>query len=132
MKKNTALSPVRRRQRLIVGALCVALLIVLFGVWNVWRKNRAINQEIASLQNEITDLRQNNIEMRQLVDYFNSTAYIEDKARTDLGLKKDGENVVVVPDNAKDLLLATRTGADAQAAEKVVSNPQKWWSYFFN
>ena len=63
-----------------------------------------------------------------MVDYFNSTAYIEEKARVDLGLKKEGEKVVVIADSAKNKLAQNKTEA---AAEKPKTNPQKWWQYFF-
>ncbi|MFA6410576.1 MAG: septum formation initiator family protein [Candidatus Buchananbacteria bacterium] len=103
------------------------LVVISINLFNTWQKNQQINQEINGLTQEIENLEKSNLEAKRLIEYFNSDAYIEEKARIDLGLQKAGEKVVVVPNttsNAKNSEKSTEKPKD-------YSNPQKWWQYFF-
>ncbi len=102
------------------------LIIILVGVVNGTVKNYKVNSEVAGLQTEIARLEKQNQDFGQLVKYLNSDIFIEQEAKLKLGLKKEGENLVVIPDQA----LPTQT--DTQKDVQVLSNPAKWWAYFFN
>jgi len=108
----------------------VFLVLVGLSFFSVWNRNRQVNREISGLRSEISNLEKDNVELGGLIEYFNSSAYIEEKARNDLGLRKEGERVVVVSDS---LNLHADTGAAAVSGqtEQPLSNPQKWWRHFF-
>lgn len=92
-----------------------------------------INQEIKELKQEIEKLENRNGELLKLIEYLNTSSYIEEAARIKLGLQKPGESVVIVPkeffseNKANGDLVSS--GIDEQAKEE--SNVVKWWKYFF-
>lgn len=108
-------------------------------------KRYAINQEISGLQKEITSLEAKNSKLNQMIDYLESDQFVEEQARMNLNLKKEGENVVVIQNQAKDQnennsqktsdnkekLIYNIPGLE-KAHPKIVSNPEKWFKYFFD
>lgn len=107
----------------------VVLLFLAINLAKSGLKSQEISQEIVSLEQEIQKLEKNNLEVKELIEYFNSTAYIEEKARIDLGLKKEGEKVVIVDDLINKKTFDSNPTTDREGTE--LSNPQKWWQYFF-
>jgi len=91
-------------------------------------KRYAINQEVMDLENEIKDLESKNRDFKSFVSYLESDQFVEEQARLKLGLKKPGEDVVVL----KEDLNASSSIANALNENLNISNPQRWWSYFFN
>lgn len=126
-KKN----PSSLKTKLIfVGSLAI-LIIIAVGLTQSWQKNSEVNHEITSLQTNIHNLEKNNLELKELVEYFNSDAYIEEKARIDLGLKKAEEKVVIVSAEREQSQSAAQVELSSSDTTSL-SNPQKWWHYFFN
>ena len=121
------------KNKLALIAGLVILIFILVSIFTAWQKSSKINQEIASLETEIQDIEKNNLETTKLIEYFNSDVYIEEKARVDLGLKKEGEKVVVIPELLKqemaELENAEKTKLSLNIQPK--SNPTKWWQHFF-
>lgn len=106
---------------------CLFVLIIIgFGLANGTVKKYKVNSEIKDLQSEISRLEKQNQEFGQLVEYLNSDIFIEQEAKLKLGLKKEGENLVVIPQQSLP------TEVNNQDANKKSSNPVKWWTYFFN
>lgn len=106
---------------------CLFILIIIgFGLANGTVKKYKVNSEIKDLQAEISRLEKQNQEFGQLVEYLNSDIFIEQEAKLKLGLKKEGENLVVIPQQS----LPAQT--EDQKNNEKSSNPVKWWSYFFN
>ena len=121
----------------IVG-LIIILLIVIPLVKNIRQRNK-INNEIKSLENDIKELGNDNYELRGLIDYLESDQFVEEQARLNLGLKKQGEKVIVVEDS-RDVSGNIDTTSDSMIKipwlEKNISrdnitNTQKWLVYFF-
>ena len=110
-----------------VVASLVILLLVCGGLYRIWQQNVNVNSENRTLRDELSSLETDNIELSELIDYLNSTAYIEAKARRDLGLKKAGEEAVIIPDVAEMVTNSNQSHADANR-----SNIKKWWDYFFS
>ncbi len=112
----------------------LALIILIFFTINLsksWQRSSQINQEIAGLEQEITSLEKGNLDLEELIKHLNSSAYIEEKARLDLGLKKEGEKVVVVNNSASQNYNSANKTMNEEAANQSTANPQKWWKYFF-
>ena len=124
--KNFFINKQSRWRRWIISTLVtVILLVIVINFIRNWRTGRSINSEISDLQNTADTLEQENVQFRQLIEYFNSTAYVEERARIDLGLKKRGEKVVIVPGQTSS---PTPVAADQEIKK---SNPQKWLDYLF-
>lgn len=88
-------------------------------------KKRQINQEIENLKREIDAVEGKNKEIAALINYYKTTEYKERQARSLLGLQKEGEFAVALPQTKSQ----DRTGDGA--AEDKQSNLKKWWNYFF-
>ena len=88
-----------------------------------------VDQEIMDLEQEITDLESKNKDFKDFVSYLESDQFVEEQARLKLGLKKPGEEVVVLKANlnASSSLLNLTDDNNLN-----ISHPQKWWNYFFN
>ncbi len=105
---------------------CVVIfLVVLFYLAQGTVKSYKVNSEIADLENEIIHSDKQNQDLGQLISYLKSDAFIEQEAKLKLGLKKPGENLVVIPQSDS-----------AQTENNVVANKEttnlaKWWGYFF-
>ena len=119
------------KTKLIFITSLVILLIVGFGLAKSWQRDNEVNQEISGLNNSIIGLEKDNLELKELVEYFNSDAYIEEKARIDLGLKKAEEKVVIVS-NQREGGFNSIEPEFSRANTSDLSNPEKWWLYFFN
>jgi len=116
------------KQKLFIAVLILILFFIVVNFIGAWLKSSKVHQEINNLEQEITNLQKDTGKLTELIQYFNSNAYIEEKARVDLGLKKEGEKVVLVPDDIKKNLLNTE---NQEKSENELSNPKKWWHYFF-
>jgi cell division protein FtsL len=108
--------------------LLVVLLFSAFWFLKSWQDNKKVNQEIENLEREMSILEKDTIEMEELIAYFNSQAFIEEKAREDLGLKNPGENVIVLVNQDETNQPKIE---DVKSEENKESNFIKWWRYFF-
>lgn len=102
------------------------LAIIAFSFSKDFIRANKINVEIKGLENELTMLQQKNIELNKLLKYFDSEAYAEKKARTELGLKKPGESVVIVPKSTVEESISENSTVSEDD-----SRFKKWWNYFF-
>jgi len=120
-------TPASKIAVLLIGL--IVLILLGYAFINNFLLNQEIDQEIAQIGNSITTLEEQNIELQELIKYFDSSAYAEQKARAELSLKKEGENVVVITDENKD------AEDNIDTLKKLVttkdSNPKRWFTYFF-
>lgn len=105
----------------------ILLVIIAMSFTKDFLRARKVNQEIMQLQNELSLLENKNIELNNLIQYFDSEIYAVKKARTELGLKKPGESVIVIPKNENEENLAV----NLSEIKKNESHINKWWKYFF-
>ena len=106
-------------------------------------KSREIQKEIAQLQAQADTLAARNIKLSELETAVQTQSFIEREARLKLGMKKFGEEVVVIQERGEEggasveweeetngdplgLILDAKTQAPS------VANSTKWWYYFFN
>ncbi|MFA6098362.1 MAG: septum formation initiator family protein [Patescibacteria group bacterium] len=91
-----------------------------------------IKSDIKKLQNQIGDLEENNLEMNNLITYFNSESYKEEQARLKLDMQKPGESVIKV---LGDSVNTTSSNIEDEPSSNIEidsnNNPQRWWNYFF-
>jgi len=109
----------------------VLIVLISFPLARSISKRYQINKEIKDLDKEIGEVETQNKDLKQLINYLESDQFVEEKARLNLGLKKEGENVVVIKETA--LANSDSTAEENKAASlKNFSNTKKWWNYFFN
>lgn len=120
---------------LILIALSVPL------IKNIGNRRR-INLEIKNLEAEIELTDNKNNDLNKLIAYLESDQYLEEQARLNMGLKKDGEEVVVLKglNKADGKQLASDStagdspfsipGLEQNLKSNIDSNPAKWLRYF--
>ncbi|MEK7102679.1 MAG: septum formation initiator family protein [Patescibacteria group bacterium] len=108
----------------LLGAFVVAAIIaVSFG--RAYYRDYEIRQQIRGLQAKVDELERKKLESLNLLGYVKSEAYVEDVARTQLGLKKPGERVIIV--NGSTTSSGPRIGVEERPA---TPSWKKWWWYF--
>jgi len=122
------------RSKLLIVFEIVVLVVFSSALAKEIIRKHQIEGEVKKLQEELTQLEQNNIELSGLIQYFNSDTFKEEQARLKLGLQKPGESVIAVLGESTGT--ATEEGGQlialAQKSEgEQLSNPQRWWNYFF-
>ncbi|PIS05212.1 MAG: hypothetical protein COT81_02245 [Candidatus Buchananbacteria bacterium CG10_big_fil_rev_8_21_14_0_10_42_9] len=122
------------KKKVIIGAEIIVLILVGASLYGLARKNNDINREINSLEIDIDELGQRELELNELVKYFDSQAYLEQKARLELGLQKPGESIVIL--NYKDPDIADRMPINSYSEsiavnKKPKNNLFKWFNYLF-
>ncbi len=92
-------------------------------------RREEVQNEIEKLRMETEELKGKNLELSKLITILETSNYIEKEARKNLGLKKPGETVVSIPENARPT--KGRVAGVATRLEKSPSNPVQWFNYFF-
>lgn len=110
-----------------VNLIILAFLFVGFGR-EYWR-NIEIERDIAALQAESDRLAGQKLESLSLINDLSSEYYLEGEARTKRGMGEPGEQLVIV-----DLPEETAPAGEVLgiATDESISNPTRWWYYFFN
>jgi len=109
-------------------AVYVLLAIFVFFGFNVSRayyQNYQVRQEIKDLELQVKNLETKKLESLEILKFVSSDAYVEEKARTELNMKKPGEKVLILNtaqyqedvENKKNTLY-------------LLTNPKKWFYYF--
>jgi cell division protein FtsB len=91
-------------------------------------KDYKVREQITRLQEEEKQLHTKKLATLEALQYVKSTHFIEDKARTELGMVRPGEHVAVVE---VPTTTARQVSPAVVSSEEQLSNPQKWWNYFF-
>lgn len=128
-KKSRILKILNSKLFLIAGLF--GLVLVSFGLYKIIHQRIQIKKETINLNEKIQELEKSNSELTHLIDYLNTNTYKEESARSQLGLKKPEEKVIVItkkPDS-KPVDPPAPTNPEEQLIKS--SNPLKWWLYFF-
>lgn len=113
--------------RFILIALMVVAGFLTVNYARAYYQDYKIRQEILALQNEVKHLEQKKIQSLKILDYVTSDAFVEEKARTELNMKKPGEHAAVITGNETDT--STVHPAENDTHSRYLSNPKKWWYY---
>ena len=96
-----------------------------------------IDQDIAGFKKENDLIAAENKQKEDDYSYYSSDAYIEKIAKQNLGLVNPGEQVIVIPNSAAGTTgvvggTPTNDQVDPNTNIQSMSNPQKWWKFFFD
>jgi len=114
-------------QRLLALVFLVVLVAVSWPLFKTLTQNRAIDKEIAALQKQNETYQYKSEELKELVDYLQSSDSLEERARLNRGLKKPNETVVVV--NIPD---TPPKNTEVEVADTRTANWNRWLAYFFH
>ena len=112
-----------------------ALIIVVYSGFvlsKVTWENYKINQHIKSLQKNIIEAEDENLELKNEILYYQTKSYKEKEARDKLSLQKEGEIAIVITNSSSDKIIIEKN--DQKEQQKQIpgkSNYEKWWDYFF-
>ncbi len=133
MTRNTSTSSLRRffTSRLFLFIIFAVIALIIFGSIRTYYQDYKVKQEIASLQKEVEQLQKKKFQSMELLEYVTSNAFVEEKARTELNLKKPGEHVLILPNVQKDVEVKKNNSQNPESGQNL-SNPIKWWYYFIH
>ena len=93
-------------------------------------KRYHLSKEIKELDKEIAEFESKNKDLKELITYLESEQFVEEKARLNLGLKKEGEKVAEIKDD--NFATTASLLAENQGNLGTFFNLRRWWNYFFN
>lgn len=74
-------------------------------------------------ERELSKIQQDNMQLEKKILDMKSESYVERIARDQLGMIKEGETIVMLPENV--------SFSGVQHTQKFVSNWRQWWGLFF-
>lgn len=113
------------RSFLIVSLIVAVLVAISFA--RAYYEDYKVRQEIKNLQEEVKQLEKKKFDSIELLKYVSSNNFVEEKARTELNLKKSGENVVFIKDSVPEEEVIAEEESQGRS---YLSNAKKWWYYF--
>jgi|SRR3989339_800 len=114
--------------RLFLAVGFILAVLVALGYARAYYQDYKIKQEISNLQAEVKKMEKKKLESMQILEYVTSPAFVEEKARVELNMKKPGENVIILQNQP---LTEVESGSEA-VEDAPLSNPRKWWYYFLH
>lgn len=107
----------------------IVLSIFIYGVYNLTVTARDIidlSQKEKELNNKIENLSSEKTNLERKLEILNSDEFVEKEARTKLNMKKEGEEIYIVPVSSKTL---SNESDDSKMKEK--SNLELWLEVLF-
>lgn len=109
--------------------LAINLLLIGFVGWSLIREageGNRVSSQYADLEKQIASLDKKNRDYSDIISKLGTSGFVEREARIKLGYQKPGEQVLMLKDGGSAAAPAS-SGSD----DPSLSNPQKWWRYFF-
>ncbi len=106
-------------------------LIILFGISLIVNLSKDILRllrsadELKQASQRIEELQKENENLIQKKEYYQSAAFVEEEARNKLNMVKEGETIVILPPNLKELL-----GTKKDHLNKTLPNWRQWLNLF--
>lgn len=116
-------------EKAVMFFLVLLILWILVQTAGLFYRRWQVAQDISVLKRRINELNIQNADLENQIKYLGSQEYLEKEARLKLGLKQDGESVVIIPPSDKN---ASTTETDVKTTTtSIPTNPIKWWQFFF-
>jgi cell division protein FtsB len=120
---------------LLLSALVALVMIAQSLIRETYKKNQ-ISREIAELEKQAQEIDRENYKVEERLAYLESEEYKKKEVKDKLGLRDPGEFVVFVKPRVSQESaypsMETPAIPAAAANDLPMSNPVKWWKYFFN
>lgn len=112
---------------IVFEILLIAFLLV--GITKEIVRRLSLREEIATLEQQISELEAQNRTLGEYVASINTDSFREREARKRLNVQRPGESLLILPET-RSLTNETQIASNADAGG--TSNPQRWWQYFFS
>jgi len=109
----------------------ILFLVILYLFYIVGRSvwlNYQSNLDIEKEENNVESMAEENDYMQYLIAYFKTDSFKEKEARSKLGYKAPGENVIALPVDQEEEKQPDSPEEDADVRE---ANYILWWEFFF-
>ncbi len=120
----------KNKQRLTTVFVIILFIFLMISFLRVFLRDYELRHEIGRLQTDVSRLEKRKIESLEVLKKLQSDSYVEERAREELQAARPGEAVLVAPG-----LSVSSTATKSLTIEKEIvqelSNPYKWWYYFF-
>ena len=120
--------------RVIILLGFVALVFIVLAISKETSRKQQIQKEISDLQMEAKRIQGDNSRLADKLTYLEGRDYQEKEIRDKLNLQNPDENVVIIkPSPTGKIGAPVKVAGESNNQELVVkvSNPDKWWNYFF-
>ncbi len=107
----------------LIGALVILYLVIV--LTQTIQRNYQLGRQIESLNVQIALLQDQKNQLADSIAYYNTNAFRDRQARSNLGLQLPGENVVIIPHASPAPAPAS---GNANPAAKT-SNLQQWFDF---
>jgi len=110
--------------------LAINLMLVGFVGWSLLNEvaqGNKVSSDLNDLQIKIAVLQKQNQDYGDVLSRLDSPGFVDKEARLKLGYQKPGEQVLLLEDNTAAPLAPAPNDINVPG----LSNPQKWWRYFF-
>ena len=125
---------VTANQILEAGKRLFSFLLAIYLIFLVGRSvylNYRVRQRVAQIEAETKRLKGENQRLTNLISYYQTETFRELEARSKLGLKKPGETVIAVPENADEPAEEQFRPEEESTQPESTPNYIKWWEYLF-
>jgi cell division protein FtsB len=119
------------RSKWMLSGIVLVLVLLIFSVVKEISRTYRINNEIDALKGEISQLESSNQEFAQFVEYLKTDVYLEEQARIKLGLKSEGEKLIVLQGDGSTAPSGTLDVTSTRTSISSESNVSKWFSYYW-
>ncbi len=82
-------------------AIILLLIVAILGVVNASYKRRLVDEQIKMLAEQMKKIDNDNQNFNQEIERYQTPEFLEKEARRRFNLKKDGESVIIVPNNLR-------------------------------
>jgi cell division protein FtsB len=127
--------PIFTNKVFFAAAIVVLIVFVVLDA-KQYQAHKEVNDEIRSLQQQESQLNQQNNDLQNLVTNWQADApdNTDKAAREQLNLQKPGETVYSFAPQANDVAqnAAAVAAANPSPDQSGASNAHKWWDYFFH
>lgn len=108
--------------------LLFLLVLILIPYYEKTNKKKMLEREIDKELQNISKYEKNNKELENFIEYLSSEQAVEESARLNFGLQKEGETVVVVKMPVKKEKKIEEIDNENQKDDSCF---KKWYNYFF-
>jgi len=112
--------------------LAFNLVVLGFAGWSYWREaahGEEVGRQLADLERQADGLETKNREYEALIKKVGTRSFVERQARLSLGYQNPGEKEIFL---TKGDGLTPVSSKNPGVGESELTNPQKWWRYFFS
>ena len=133
--KKSALSKILFNSKVFALSGIIIFFLIIIPLTKKVSQQYDINQEIKDLKSEITTLNNKHANLKEFISYLESDQFVEEQARLQFGLKKDGEEVVAIKidkiNQTQEQQNFSFNILNKEQNNNIINNPQRWVEYFF-